>query len=124
MLAHMGLDPATSRDRFSLRMAGTCPAMRVEQHAAGQRSLTPCAHHFQTIKSYEPRHYPAVLVGRAVVGRYYTTPSPRSAFTSASLKPSQVVMTSSVCWPSMGDAVTRGGLPSTRTGHAGILNGL
>ena len=30
-----GHGAATSRDRFSLRMAGTCPAMTVEQHAAG-----------------------------------------------------------------------------------------
>jgi hypothetical protein len=34
--------PATSRDRFSLRMAGTCPAVTVEQHAAGIFTLSWC----------------------------------------------------------------------------------
>jgi hypothetical protein len=34
--------PAASRDRFSLRMAGTCPAMTVEQHAAGIFTLSWC----------------------------------------------------------------------------------
>jgi len=34
--------PATSRDRLSLRMAGTCPAMTVERHAAGIFTLSWC----------------------------------------------------------------------------------
>ena len=34
--------PATSRDGLSLRMAGTCPAMTVGQHAAGIFTLSWC----------------------------------------------------------------------------------
>src|SRR5260370_15087678 len=34
--------PATSRDRLSLRMARTCPAMTVGQHAAGIFPLSCC----------------------------------------------------------------------------------
>ena len=53
----------------------------------------------------------------------HTTASARSFSTSAALRPSHPVSTSPVCCPSTGDGRTLGGLPSTRTGQAGILNG-
>ena len=37
-------------------------------------------------------------------------------------RPSQSSSTSALCWPRSGEGLTRGGLPSTRTGQVGILN--
>ena len=37
-----GQVPATSRDRLSLRLAGTCPAMTVGQHVAGIFTVSWC----------------------------------------------------------------------------------
>ena len=42
-----GHAPASSRGRLSLRMAGTCPAMTVGQHAAGIFTLSWCPREVQ-----------------------------------------------------------------------------
>lgn len=52
---------------------------------------------------------------------YATAPALRRASTSPGSIPSHDRSTSLVCCPSAGDVSSRGGLPSTRTGHAGIL---
>src|SRR5262245_61902125 len=53
----------------------------------------------------------------------YSTPSAFNLATSSAPRPSQVFSTAAVCSSSSGEGRSRGGLPSTRTGHAGILNG-
>jgi hypothetical protein len=51
----------------------------------------------------------------------YSTPSRFRAANSSAPTPSQAFSTSALCWPSSGEGCRRGGLPSTRTGHVGIL---
>src|SRR5262249_47422468 len=51
-----------------------------------------------------------------------SAPSAFNAATASALRPSQSLSTGSVCSPSTGDALTRVGRPSTRTGQPRILH--
>jgi hypothetical protein len=54
-----GLVPATSRDRLALRMAGTCPAMTVEQRSAGNFTVWWCRTRAQWLRlAFRPRLVP------------------------------------------------------------------
>jgi len=67
---------------------------------------------------------PARTVPKVITsGVCQTTPSAFNAVTAASFSPSQSLSTAPVSAPRTGDGLIRDGLPSTRTGQPGILNG-